>query len=222
MTKKNLTLESSPFLQRHTVLIRIWHWLTFLTIASLMITVLLASTALKPRPNIKFVQEKLANKGVTVTDEQAFSVAHGYDDKMWDVHKLIGYGLAFLLLSRFLIEVVQPNGDKVRTRIKAALKLTAAPTDNLKEIKHYLLVKRGYLVFYLLLLTIVFTGLGLAFEHDLAFFDQNHRLIKKVHEFCQYLMYGYVFIHLCGVIIADNRNAKGIVSGMINGNKEAK
>ncbi|MCX6229366.1 MAG: cytochrome b/b6 domain-containing protein [Bacteroidia bacterium] len=222
MTKKSQTLETSPFLQRHTVLIRIWHWLTFLTIASLMITVLLASTALKPRPNIKFVQERLEKKGITVTDEQAFSVAHGYDDKMWDVHKLIGYGLAFLLLSRGLIEVVQPNEDKIRTRIKAALKLTTTPTDNLKEIKHYLLVKRGYLVFYLLLLTIVFTGLGLAFEHDLAFFDQNHRLIKKVHEFCQYLMYGYVFIHLCGVIIADNRHAKGIVSGMINGNEEGK
>ena len=212
--------ESSPFLQKHSPLIRIWHWLTFITIATLITTVLLASTALEPRKNIKLVQERLANNGVIVTDEQAFSVSHSFDDKMWDFHKLIGYGLAFLLISRFIIEVVQPGDEKVRERIKKGLKMRSQNSEDQKLIKHYLIVKRGYLVFYSLLLVIVLTGLGLAFGHDLAFLDHNHRLIMKVHSFCQYLMYGFVILHLGGVILADITSSRGIVSGMINGGEK--
>jgi Ni/Fe-hydrogenase 1 B-type cytochrome subunit len=220
MDQKVFSATTSLFIQKNSVLIRIWHWLTFITVSALMITVLMASTVLHPRANIKMVVERLENKGVTITDDQAFSVSHAYDDKMWDIHKLLGYGLSFLLLSRLLIEAVQKKEEKLRTRILKVLKLKLQDTESKKELKHFLIVKRGYIVFYVLLLVIVLTGLGMIFGHDLTFLDQNHRLIKKIHGFCQYLMYAYVFFHLCGVIIADNTNAKGIVSGIINGNKE--
>ena len=221
MNQKNAhsVTGSSPFLQKHSALIRIWHWLTFIFIASLMITVLIASTALHPRDNIKMVQERLSKKGVTITDEQAFSVAHSFDDKMWDVHKLLGFGLAFLLVSRIFIEVAQPGDEKVRVRFKNSLMLKTATPDEQKLKKHYLMVKRGYFVFYALLLVVVLTGFGLAFDHDLAFLDHYHRLIKTIHSFCQYLMYGFVALHLAGVIVADITHSKGIVSGMINGGK---
>ena len=210
---------SSPFLQKHSVLLRIWHWLTFLTITAIITTVLIASTALEPRANVKLVQERLAKKGVTVTDDQAFSVSHSFDDKMWDVHKLLGFGLAFLLVSRIVIELVQPGDEKVRERIKNALRLKTQTTEDQKLYKHYLIVKRGYIAFYALLLVIVLTGLGMAFGHDLAFLEQYHRLIKTIHSFCQYLMYGFVALHLGGVIVADITHSKGVVSGMINGGK---
>ena len=204
---------SSPFLQKHSVLLRIWHWLTFLTITAIITTVLIASTALEPRANVKLVQERLAKKGVTVTDDQAFSVSHSFDDKMWDVHKLLGFGLAFLLVSRIVIELVQPGDEKVRERIKNALRLKTQTTEDQKLYKHYLIVKRGYIAFYALLLVIVLTGLGMAFGHDLAFLEQYHRLIKTIHSFCQYLMYGFVALHLGGVIVADITHSKGVVSG---------
>ena len=210
---------SSPFLQKHSALIRIWHWLTFIFVAALMITVLIASTALHPRDNIKMVEEQLAKKGVTITDEQAFSVSHSFDDKMWDVHKLLGFGLAFLLLSRFVIEVAQAGDEKVRVRIKNILMLKTTTPEQQKLKKHYLIIKRGYLVFYALLIVVVLSGLGLAFDHDVAFLDHNHRMIKTIHSFCQYLMYGFVALHLCGVIVADITHSKGVVSGMINGGK---
>jgi len=210
---------SSPFLQKHSVFIRIWHWLTFIFVASLMITVLIASTALHPRDNIKMVQEQLAKKGVTITDDQAFSVSHSFDDKMWDIHKLLGYGLAFLLLSRIIIEIVQPRDEKILERVKMALRLKNQTIENQKLNKHFLMVKWGYSVFYALLLVIVLTGLGLAFGHEVPFLDHNHRLIKTIHSFCQYLMYGFVALHLCGVIVADITHSKGVVSGMINGGK---
>ena len=160
----------------------------------------------------------MQKKGVTITEEQAFAVSHGFEDTMWDLHKLLGFGLTFLLAARLIIEVAQPGDEKLTVRIKKVLKLQLQNSGNKSVNKHYLIVKRGYIAFYALLLVMVLTGLGLAFGHDLAFLNQNHKLIKTIHSFCQYLMYGYVFLHLCGVIIAETGRDKGIVSGMINGN----
>ena len=88
-----------------------------------MITVLFASTLLQPRANIKLVQDQLQRKGVTINEEQAFAVSHRFEDTMWDLHKLLGFGLAFLLVSRLVVEVVQTGDEKVRVRIKKALNL---------------------------------------------------------------------------------------------------
>jgi Ni/Fe-hydrogenase 1 B-type cytochrome subunit len=220
MNQKELTseIETTPFIQKHSAMIRVWHWITFLTISASLITVLFASTVLKPRTNIKMVQDQMQRKGVTVTEEQAFAVSHGFEDTMWDLHKLLGFGLTFLLAARLIIEVAQPGDEKLTVRIKKVLKLQLQNSGNKSVNKHYLIVKRGYIAFYALLLVMVLTGLGLAFGHDLAFLNQNHKLIKTIHSFCQYLMYGYIFLHLCGVIIAETGRDKGIVSGMINGN----
>jgi cytochrome b len=42
--------------------------------------------------------------------------------------------------------------------------------------------------------------------------------LHNLHEIAQYLIYAFILVHLAGVIIAENRGIKGIVSGMINGN----
>ena len=55
--------ETSLFLQKHSVMIRIWHWITFITLTASVITVLFASTVLQPRSNIKLVQDQLQRKG---------------------------------------------------------------------------------------------------------------------------------------------------------------
>jgi len=212
-------IESSLFLQKHSALIRIWHWLTFLVIAGSILTVLINSTMLNPRDNIGLVQNQLKAKGVTVTEEQAFAVSHEYEDKMWDVHKLLGFGLAFLLVSRVLIELTLPGEEKIRTRIKTAIGLVKLNDENKVEYRHYMNVKRVYLLFYLILLLMVLTGLGLAFGRNLGFTREIHNAVKTVHSLLQYCMYAFVVIHLGGVIIAENSKDKGIVSGMINGNR---
>ena len=212
--------ELSPFLQKHSAVLRLWHWVTFLTLSASMITVLFASTLLQPRANIKLVQDQLQRKGVTINEEQAFAVSHRFEDTMWNLHKLLGFGLAFLLVSRLVVEVVQTGDEKVRVRIKKALNLKLNNPGNKSMYRHYLNVKRGYLASYALLFIMAFTGLCLAFGRDLAIPQNLHRLIKTVHSLCQYLMYGFVLLHLGGVIIAENGRDKGIVSGMINGNKD--
>jgi len=211
--------ETSPFIQSHSASLRIWHWLTFLFITGSIVTVLLNSTLLSPRDNVKMVQEQLAKKGATVTDEQAFAVSHEYEEKMWDVHKLIGYGLAFLLLARVVIEFTQPEEEKMRYRLKIAAIRFKENGPKKFEYRHYLRVKRSYMLFFLLLFCMALTGLGMAFGRDLGLSRGIHGFIKEVHEIVQYLMYAFIVIHLAGVIIAENGKIKGIVSGMINGNR---
>jgi Ni,Fe-hydrogenase I cytochrome b subunit len=76
-----------------------------------------------------------------------------------------------------------------------------------------------YLLFYGFLLVLVLTGVGLALGHEVAFLGKIHRMLKRVHSFDQYVVYAFVLFHLFNVILADNGKSKGIVSGMINGNK---
>ena len=211
--------ETSIFIQSHSASLRIWHWLTFLFITGSVITVLLVSTLFSQRDNIKLVQDQLQSKGVTVTEDQAFSVTREYEDKLWGVHKLIGYGLAFLFLGRIVIEFTQPKEERIQNRLKQAKGLRAKNDANKADYTHYLRVKMSYSIFFLLLLCMVLTGLGMAFGRDLGFTRQVFGGLKNIHAFIQYLMYAFIVIHLAGVIIAENGKIKGLVSGMINGNR---
>lgn len=220
MTINTIPGETVPslFIQRHAALIRIWHWLTFVLLMGSVLTVLLNSTLLNQRKNIVVVQEQLKAKGVTVTEDQAFSVSRVYEDKIWDVHKLVGFGLVFLLLSRVVIELALPGEEKIRSRFSHVLGLYRQNNVQKPEYRHYLGVKSGYLLFYIILLIMALTGLGLAFGRELAFSREFHHTLKEVHSFGQFLIYAFIVIHLVGVIIADITKSKGLVSGMINGN----
>jgi len=220
MAQQNIPagIESSLFLQQHSVQLRIWHWLTFLFITSSIVTVLLVSTLFSQRDNIKLVQDQLQGQGVTVTNDQAFSVSREYEDKLWNVHKYLGFGLAFLLLARVVIEFTQPEDEKMRNRLKKVNLKYKQNDQNKAEYRHYLMVKRSYFLFFILLFCMALTGLGLAFGRNLGFSREINDGIREIHEVVQYLMYAFVVIHLAGVIIAENGKIRGIVSGMIHGN----
>ena len=209
----------SPFIQQHSASLRIWHWLTFLFITASIVTVLVNSTLLSPRDNVKMVQEQLAQKGLTVTEDQAFAVSHEYEDKMWEVHKYIGFGLAILLLARIVIEFTQPEDEKLKTKMKKIQELRALKDSNLAEYNHFLWVRIAYTIFFVILFCLAVTGLGMAFGRDLGIPREIYGSLKEVHEIMQYFMYAFVFIHLAGVIRAETGKFRGIVSGMIHGNR---
>lgn len=206
------------FLQKHSVAIRTWHWIIFLFVVSSMVTVLIASTLLNPEKNIGMVQEQLQKKGLTATPDQAFAVSHEYEDKVWGVHKWIGFGIAFLLLSRLAIELMQPGEEKLSSRLKIAIALYKQNDVHKKVYRHFIGVKLTYTLFYVLILCMALTGLSLAFGRELGIPRNIHGVIKEIHAIGQYCIYAFVLVHLAGVIVADNTEAKGIVSGMINGN----
>ncbi len=208
------------FNEPHSLSIRIWHWVTYLTMTASLVCVLLGSTLFKTKDNIGMVQDLLQEKGAAISKDQARSVAHEYSDKMWDWHKFIGYGLCFLLLSRVVIEAAQPGEEKLNRKIKRALGFAPVTEADKKEKRHYVFVKRGYQLFYVILLIMALTGLGLAFE-DVPLLRDWHKGITKVHSFVQYFIYAYILFHLIGVIQTDKGKNKGLVSGMINGGKNS-
>jgi len=218
-----LTDQASPvtFNEPHSLAIRLWHWTFFVVLTASLTTVLFGSTLFRTRDNIAGVQQELQEKGVTVTKDQARSVAHAYSDKLWDLHTWLGYGLAGLLLIRIIIEVAQPGEEKLRTKIRKAAGFKPPGRqegdDATKRfVRHYVRVKWTYVLFYVLIGTMALTGLGLAFE-DVPLFRNWHRGITNVHRFVQYFIYAFLLIHLIGVIRADLGRDKGLVSGMIHG-----
>lgn len=213
-------LEKEPltFNEAHSAGIRIWHWAFFIVITGSLLTVLLASTTFRTRNTTAMVQQQLQEKSVSVTTDQARAVAHEFNDKIWDLHRIAGYCLSGLVLLRILLEITQPGEEKLARKIRKALGFQPANPEENKDRRHYLGVKLGYLVFYVLILLMALTGLGLAFE-DVPVLKTYHQPIKSTHAFLQYLIYGYIVLHLGGVFLADLRRHKGLVSGMIHGQK---
>ena len=199
------------FTENKPAAIRLWHWLSVLFLLGSLASVLFASTLFRAKDNISLVMEQVNRKGGTITKDQAMSVAHEYSDKLWMLHKYIGYGLAILLFWRLVTEVKVSKEKKISTRIRAALAYHAGPEQN-----HYLLVQYGHLIFYSLFTLMALTGLILAFE-DQQWLEPVHDTAKTVHSIIQYGLYAYLFVHVCGVIRADLTRYGGIVSRMING-----
>lgn len=209
-------MSNSPalFNQTKPAIIRIWHWLALLFFVSSVITVILSGTLFKTRNNIDIVQSMVKDKGGNITPEQAKNVAHEYNDKLWTLHKYIGFGLVFLMLWRIVAEIIISKEKKLSTRIKIA---SGYPDSN-SEKKHYLMVQYSYLIFYAMFLMMATTGLVLAFE-DIELLKPIHKLAKSIHSLVQWGMYGFMVFHIVGVIIADCGEYGGIVSRMINGKK---
>jgi cytochrome b561 len=208
---------STHFNESHSLSIRIWHWLLFVLITSSIVTVGLATYGFRTGKNITLVQQELQNKGITVDQDAARAVSHAFNDKLWNWHTWLGYGIAILVLARFIIEVFQPTEEKLRIRIQRMLGFVASSPEQQKEKRHYLGVKWTYLIFYLLILIMAITGLVLAFD-DIPFFRDIRRPIKSLHSFIQYGIYAFILVHLIGVISADSRRRHpGLISRMING-----
>jgi cytochrome b561 len=151
-----------------------------------------------------------------VSPDQARAVAHAYSDKLWDLHKWVGFGIGLLVLLRIIIELTGPRPERLSVQLKKALRLKPADRQTKMEVQQFIQVKRIYVVFYLALLLMALTGLGLAFE-DVPILRTWHSTIKQLHGFLQWVIYGFVLLHLAGVILADLGKHKGLVSRMING-----
>jgi cytochrome b len=214
-----LNTDNSPgFNEKHSPGIRIWHWIFFLLLTASMSSVLLASTLFRTRNNTGMVRDQLQKNKLIVDQNQARAVAHAFNDRIWELHTWIGYFIVLFLLGRFILEIFQPTDEKLSHKIKRAMGFELMPSGQKREQLHYVRVKWGYVLFYGLMLVMAVTGLGLAFE-DVPLFKDLHGGIKQVHSFTQYLIYGFVFFHITGVVIADAGRDPGLVSGMIHGKK---
>jgi Ni/Fe-hydrogenase 1 B-type cytochrome subunit len=208
------------FQEKHSVPLRLWHWISSFTIIALLITVLIASTLLKPRNNIKHIQDKLEEKGLVVNTDQAKAVAKTLSKEIWIWHKYLGIGLAVMLLFRIIMEFFEPSGQSLRARIRSgALYLKQVVTEKASG-RHYLFVKYFYVFFYLCTTVMVLTGLCMIYDDDFEFLQNIKETIKDIHSFTMYLIMGFIILHIGGILRMELRDRSGIVSGMIHGGGE--
>jgi cytochrome b561 len=116
---------------------------------------------------------------------------------------LVGYFFAFLVVSRYLLFA------------------TKSGRQNYVNYKEKTLHKKGvsstYIAIYGFATALAISGLGIKFNGKLDLSEEMVHTIKEIHEFAFYAMLALVIAHIAGVIIAELRDEKGIVSDMING-----
>jgi Ni/Fe-hydrogenase 1 B-type cytochrome subunit len=211
-------MNPHSFLEPHSMAIRIWHWTFVIFITATITIVLLASTVFRTRNTVPLVQHQLQEKGITVTPDQARAVAHEFNDQLWDIHRLIGYGLCILLISRWFIELNQPKTERLNYRMRKAGGFRSVIPIERAQARHYIGVKTTYLLFYTVFALMALTGLVLAFD-NIPLLKDLHQPAKELHALLQYVIYAFILVHLIGVIRADLGHHKGLVSGMIHGEK---
>jgi len=186
---------------------RIWHWVHAFVVLGLMGTVFLRKTFLSWRANAEILTQKLSEIDLSVTEAQAKVVAKAIRAPMWEWHILLGYALAALVLWRTIL-FFSESGKQNYKDFKA------------KDL-HKKMVTLSYIGIYSLLLFMTISGLSIHFYESLGLTKEFAHDIKEVHEFV--FFYGvlvFVPLHIVGVVVADLRDEKGIISNMIHGKGE--
>jgi Ni/Fe-hydrogenase 1 B-type cytochrome subunit len=202
--------------RKYSLSIRLWHWLNAIVITGSLLTVLINSTVMKAWTNVSLITDKLKEKGVEISKDQARSVAFALSDKVWAVHTYLGYALTGLFLFRIILEFFELTDQKLIRKIKAAKQSFLSRQEDRVSSRNEMLIKTLYAVFYILLTVMVVTGLCLAFKDSIPALRKMH-FIKEIHGFTMYLIIGFIILHIAGIVIGERKRHKGIVSDMING-----
>lgn len=210
-------MEKYSFRQYQPLGLRIWHWLNALVILGLLGTVLLRKTFLSWRTNSALIEAKLQSAGTSITPELAKDIAVSIRTPMWDWHIYLGLGLAVLILLRIVVALSQKGPGSFLHSVKGLLGGAKLLKAGQGHALHYHFVKVGYAVFYLATLLMVITGLAMHFKDEVGLGKELVGSIKEVHELMMWFFVVFASSHILGIIIAENRGDKGLVSDMIHG-----
>jgi cytochrome b561 len=182
---------------------RLWHWINAAVVLGLLGTVFLRKTFLSWRTNSELLTQKLSEINLEVTEAQAKVLAKAIRAPMWEWHIILGYALTALLIWRIALFFTK-SGKQNYQNIKA-------------ESFHKKIVKIGYIGIYAILAFMAISGLVIHFYEELGLLKDTAHDIKEIHELVFNAILIFVPLHIIGVIIAENRDEKNIISDMING-----
>ena len=187
---------------------RIWHWINAVVVLGVLGTVFLRKTFLSWRSNSELLTQKLSEINLEVTAEQAKMLAKAIRAPMWEWHIILGYALAALLVWRIILFFTQSGKHNYQ---------------NLgKETFHKKMVKLSYIGIYVILLFMAVSGLIIHFYETLGLTKEAAHDIKEIHELVFNAVLIFAPLHIIGVLVAEHRDEKGIISDMVNGGEQKK
>ena len=181
---------------------RLWHWIHATVVLGLLGTVFLRKTFLSWRTNSELLTQKLSEINLEVIADQAKVLAKAIRAPMWEWHIILGYVLTALLLWRIILFFTH-SGKQNYQNLKA-------------ESFHKKMVKIGYIGIYAILAFMSISGLVMHFYEELGLLKDTAHDIKEVHELVFNAILIFVPLHIIGVVIAENRDEKGIISNMVH------
>lgn len=212
-------MNYKPFYQKTSRALRVWHWTTLIVTGLLLYSVFVGKFFLNPFQNTPRIHDGLKQLLTHNTPDPSYVIAEALSENVWNWHIKYGYALIALFVFRLLIEFFRKPDERFFHKMKSAFSF-AQEKETRKPATHFLVVRVIYLLFYLLLTTIIATGLWLSFNRHSPDVELVHS-VKEVHESCFYFLLVFILIHSIGVIRAERRGYKNIVSNMINGGKDS-
>lgn len=182
---------------------RIIHWTMAITFALLLITIFLRMTWMNKYNVAAIIQSNLNNTDQLLSQEQIISIAKQIREPMWKWHIYLGYLLTGLFSLRFML----PLFGKMKFQ---------NPFQKNQSTKQKL-IKWVYLIFYLCVITSLFTGLVMKFGAK-----EFKKPMEAIHVLGIYYLIGFIVMHVAGVLIAEFTNQKGIVSRIVSGSNKKK
>ncbi len=210
-------MSNYSFKKYQPLSLRLWHWFNAFVILGLLGTVLLRKTFLSWRTNSVLIQDKLAAAGTTIPTDLAKDIAVALRNPMWDWHIYLGFALGFFFLSRIAIAIFVEKKGVATEAIQSLKNIKNIPAADKTNALHFSFVKIGYAVFYLATALMVVTGFSLNFKNELGLSKDLVGLVKEVHELMMWFFVVFVAAHLVGLVLAENRKDRGLISDMIHG-----
>jgi len=186
---------------KYSLQFRVWHWVNAFVILGLLGTVFLRKTFLSWRTNSEILLQKLSEMSIDITAEQAKILAKAVRAGMWEWHIILGYLLAALILYRLFL-FLRDSSERV-----AFSELS----------NHKKGVRLLYFIFYAVVLFMSISGLVIHFYEALNITKEKAHDIKEVHEALYNFFLVFVPMHIAGVVIAESKDERGLISSMVHG-----
>ncbi|RAK63864.1 cytochrome b/b6 domain-containing protein [Hymenobacter edaphi] len=211
------TAAAAPATTKYSGALRLWHWGNAAVIAGLLSTILFLRVIINMRGLRPKIQEVASQGGTPLGEEQLRGIGRLVSHRIWDWHIYLGVTLAVLLGWRLVAELAAPVRQRFAHRLRRSKEhQQAAPAESFR-LRHSVLVKYSYLVFYLLLTVMVATGLLLVYADDVAALHRIEHTVKEIHNVNMYLLLAFIVLHLGGVVWAELNKDRNITSDMIHG-----
>ena len=147
---------------------------------------------------------------------------------LWQLHIYIGYALVVGFVMRLIWGIVGTQHARFSDMWHPIVWWDALRNFNLKakpRFGHNTLASAAYLLVYLMLITMLITGLSLAaIEHSMGPFDAwigdmpwMKEIVKEPHEIIYYFLMGFVVVHIAALIWHEYKDKTPLAQAMVTG-----